>query len=287
MPASAESRIDNQTDISQIKLLGVVAGGGSLPSRLLEACEREGVETFTVAFEGQTDCSILHDRKYMITRLGAAGLIINTLKSHGIRDLVFIGTINRPSLKEMRPDFRTLQFFSRLMTRAIGDDGLLKAMKAELQEEGFRIHGIQTFIRDLTAAEGDYSSRKPDQQDQESIDRAIIALKTMGNLDIGQSIVVQEGHILGVEAAEGTDNLIQRCGALKREGRGPILVKASKPGQDQNLDLPTVGPATVIAAKNSGFSGIVIEAGRTLLIDPQTVSELADEFGLFVKAVKI
>jgi DUF1009 family protein len=286
MPAHAESRIDNQTE-TPVKLLGVVAGGGGLPLRLLESCDKEGIETFVVAFEGQTDCSILHERKYMITRLGAAGLIINTLKSHGIRDLVFIGTIHRPSLKEMRPDFRTLQFFSRLMTRAIGDDGLLKAMKSELQGEGFRVHGIQTFIRNLTAAEGSYSSRKPDQADQESIDRAFVALKTMGNLDIGQSIVVQEGLVLGVEAAEGTDNLIHRCGALKREGRGPILVKASKPGQDKNLDLPTIGPATVIAAKDSGFSGIVIEADRTLLIDPQTVSELADDFGLFIKAVKI
>ncbi len=241
MPALAESRIDNS--VSQpVKHLGIVAGGGTLPRRLLEACDEDGIEPFIVAFDGQTDLSILQDRKYMVTRLGAAGLIINTLKSHCIRDLVFIGTIRRPSLKEMRPDLRTLKFFSRLVTRAIGDDGLLKAMKDELQGEGFKIHGIQSFIHDLIAAEGPYGSRKPDAADQENINRAIIALKTMGNLDIGQSIVVQEGLILGVEAAEGTDELIRRCGSLKRAGRGPILVKTSKPGQDQNLDLPTIGP---------------------------------------------
>ncbi|MDB5490305.1 MAG: hypothetical protein JWO78_154 [Micavibrio sp.] len=286
MPALAESRIDNPI-ARTVKHLGIVAGGGSLPLRLLEACDKDGIEPFIVAFDGQTDLSILRERKHMVTRLGAAGLIINTLKSHGIRDLVFIGTIRRPSLKEMRPDFRTLKFFSRLVTRAIGDDGLLKAMKNELQGEGFTLHGIQSFIHDLVAAEGPYGSRKPSAADQEDISRGLSALKTMGDLDIGQSIVVQEGLILGVEAAEGTDDLIKRCGALKRAGRGPILVKASKPGQDQNLDLPTIGPATLLAARDSGFSGIVIEAARTLLIDPQTVSELADEFGIFVAAVKV
>ena len=281
MPASTESRLN-----SPIQHLGVIAGGGSLPQRLLDACDEEGIEPFIVAFDGQTDPAILHDRKFMMTRIGAAGLIINTLKSHAVRDLVFIGTIRRPSLKEMRPDLRTLKFFSRVMTRALGDDGLLKAMKDELQGEGFKIHGIQSFVHDLIASEGSYGSLQPDETAQADIHYGLNALRTMGGLDIGQSIVMQEGVVLGVEAVEGTDELIRRCGTLKRAGRGPILVKASKPGQDQQLDLPTIGPATLLAARDSGFSGIVIEAGRTLLIDPQTVSELADEFKIFVMAVK-
>lgn len=281
MPATTESRLN-----SPIQHLGVIAGGGSLPQRLLDACDEAGIEPFIVAFDGQTDPAILHDRKFMMTRIGAAGLIINTLKSHAVRDLVFIGTIRRPSLKEMRPDLRTLKFFSRVMTRALGDDGLLKAMKDELLGEGFKIHGIQSFVRDLIASEGSYGSLKPDESAQSDIRYGFEALRTMGGLDIGQSIVVQEGVVLGVEAIEGTDELIRRCGVLKRAGRGPVLVKASKPGQDQQLDLPTIGPATILAARDSGFSGIVIEAGRTLLIDPQTVSELADEFKMFVMAVK-
>lgn len=270
-----------------IKHLGVIAGGGMLPSRLLDACDREGIKPFIVAFEGQTDHSILKDRNFMMTRLGAAGRIINTLKSHDIHDLVFIGNIRRPSLREMRPDFRTICFFSRLVTRAVGDDGLLRAMKTELKKEGFHVHGIQNFIKDLVAAEGSYSNKKPSSIDDEDIRRGINVLKTLGPLDIGQGVVVQEGIVLGVEAAEGTDQLIRRCNALKRNGRGPILVKTAKPGQDKDLDLPTIGPNTIIAAGESGFSGIVIEAGATLLVDPQRVSELADQYDMFVSAVKI
>src|SRR5688500_17769126 len=128
MPAIAQSSIEK---------LGVIAGGGSMPERLLHACDKNGIEPFIVAFDGQTNPSLLQGRRYMLTRLGAAGLVINTLKAHEIRDLVFIGSIRRPSLKELRPELRTLKFFARLSTRALGDDGLLKAMKKELEREGF------------------------------------------------------------------------------------------------------------------------------------------------------
>ena len=277
MPALPESRI---------KKLGVIAGGGVLPARLLYACDRAGIEPFIVAFEGQTDPGILDGRHYMLARLGVAGTIINTLKAHEIRDLVFIGTIRRPSLTELRPDLRTIRFFAGMVTRALGDDGLLKAIKKELEAEGFHIHGVQSFVQDLIAVGGPVGRHKPSGNQQEDIARGVEALGVMGPLDIGQAIVVQEGIILGVEAIEGTDALIQRCGSLKRKGHGPILIKMSKPGQDQNLDLPTVGPDTIRFAAEHGFSGIVIEAGNSLLIDPQEVAELADRAGIFVVAIK-
>ena len=107
MPAITESSIKRP-----VQKLGVIAGGGTLPAQLLHACEEQGIEPFIIAFEGQTDQALLKGRCYLMTRIGAAGHIINTLKSHGVRDLVFIGSIRRPSLKEMRPDFRTLKFFS-------------------------------------------------------------------------------------------------------------------------------------------------------------------------------
>ncbi len=271
---------------SSIEKIGVIAGGGNMPMRLLHACDKNGIEPFIVAFDGQTDPGILQDRKYMLTRLGAAGLIINTLKSHGIRDLVFIGAIRRPSLRELIPDLRTLSFYARLSTRALGDDGLLKAMKKELENEGFRIHGVQRFAHDLLATEGPLGRHRPKRADEEDIVRGLEILQYIGALDIGQAVVVQEGMVLGVEAAEGTDELMRRCGALKRAGRGPILVKISKPGQDQDLDLPTIGPETVAVAGQSGFSGIVIEAGKTLVLEPDRAADMADRFGMFVSGVK-
>lgn len=277
MPALAQSSIEK---------LGVIAGGGAMPARLLHACDINGIEPFIIAFDGQTDPAILQDRKYMLTRVGAAGLVINTLKSHGIRDLVFIGAIRRPSLREMRPDLRTLSFYARLSTRALGDDGLLKAIKKELEKEGFRLHGVQRFAHDLLASEGPLGRNKPKKSDEEDIVRGFEILQYLGALDIGQGVVLQGGIVLGVEAAEGTDELLRRCGTLKRAGRGPILVKLSKPGQDNDMDLPTIGPDTVSIAGQSGFAGIVIEAGKTLVLEPDRVGELADQFGMFVTGME-
>lgn len=278
MPA-AESRITERGAVSR---LGVIAGGGVLPARLLHACDRRGIDPFVVGFEGQTDPAIVAGRNHLWTRLGAAGLIINTLKSHGIRDLVLIGAIRRPSLAELRPDMRTAAFFARVGLHALGDDGVLGALRRELEQEGFRIRGVQDFAQDLLAVEGPVGSGRPKKEDKAGIRRGLAVAQALGGLDVGQSVVVQEGHVLGVEGAEGTDDLIRRCGALKRKGRGPILVKLCKPGQDRDLDLPTVGPDTVRLCAACGFSGIVIQAGRSLLIDPQEVAVLANKHNMFV-----
>lgn len=272
---------------SSIKKLGIIAGGGLMPARLVHACGDTGIEPFIIAFDGQTDLSIVQGHNHLITRMGAAGQIINTLKSQEIRDLVFIGSIKRPNIREMRPDLRTLLFYARLATRALGDDGLLRAMKGELERDGFRIHGIHQFVPDLLAATGQMGRHAAPPSFDSDIGRAVDVLRATGPLDIGQSAVVQDGVILGIEAAEGTDALIRRCAGLKRAGRGPVLVKLCKSGQDRDLDLPTIGPDTVQAARECGYAGVVVEAGATLVLDPDRVAAIADEAGIFVIGIKL
>lgn len=258
-----------------------------MPARLIEACVARGIEPFIIAFSDVTDPSVVQGHKHMLTRIGAAGSILNTLKSHNIQDLVFIGSVKRPNIHEIRPDMRTLLFYLRLATRALGDDGLLRAMKKELQAEGFKIHGVHAFVPDLLAAPGPVGRHAVPAAHDVDVRRGLDVLTATGPLDIGQSIVVQDGVVLGIEAAEGTDGLIRRCAALKRAGRAPVLVKLCKPGQDRDLDLPAIGPDTVRTAQESGFAGIVVGAGSTLVLDPDKVAELADAAGLFVAGVTV
>ena len=107
----------------------------------------------------------------------------------------------------------------------------------------------------------------------------------MSAADVGQAVVVQQGLVLGVEAIEGTDALVERCGGLRREGDGGTLIKMSKRGQEARADMPTIGPETVRVAKASGLRGIAVEAGATLIIDRAETIELADSHGLFLVAV--
>lgn len=272
---------------SQIPVLGIMAGGGALPGRLAQACESLGIKPFIVAFEGQTDMSILPGRAHMVGRMEKAGKFIKTLKAHNVKDLVLIGGIRRPHLSELRPDLFTAGFLMRLGLRALGDSDMLSAIRAELEKQGFRLHGVHEFVQDLLMQEGTVGKHKPGKADWVDIERGIEVSQHIGKLDIGQSVIVQGGIVLGVEAAEGTDELIRRCGFLKRKGPGGVLVKTCKPQQDRNLDLPTIGPDTVLNASLAGLAGIAIQAGDSLLIDPQKVAEIADRNNMFVIGINI
>lgn len=265
--------------------IALIAGGGELPSRFLKACDDQSIETFVVAFKGQTDENILKGRSHIVSRIGAAGTILESLRSHGIYDLVFLGGIRRPSLIEMRPDLRTTAFFIKLGFKALGDDGLLTAMRKELEQEGFRIHGMQAFMQDALTAEGPLGKVKPDKAAWDDIQFGATIARAMGSMDIGQSVIVQEGLVLGVEAIEGTDELIRRCAHYRREGRRPVLVKRAKPQQDRDLDLPAIGPDTILLCAQAGMAGIAIEAGASIILDRQKTADLADRKKIFIVGV--
>lgn len=269
------------------RALGVIAGGGSVPEVLLHACDEQNIETFVVAFEQQTDPAIVHGRQHIWTRIGAAGHILSTLKDHGIRDLVLIGSIQRPSLFDLRPDFKTAEFFAKIGFKALGDDGILGALRRELESQGFRLHGVQDFATHLLATEGVYGRYRPAREDELDIQRGLEVSRSLGLLDVGQSVIVQEGIVLGVEAAEGTDDLIERCKYLKRKGRRGVLVKTCKPQQDQKFDLPTIGPRTIAAMKKCDLAGIVIYAGQTLVVQRQDVINMADANKMFVMGIAL
>jgi DUF1009 family protein len=175
---------------------------------------------------------------------------------------------------------------ARIGYRALGDDGLLAAVVKELEREGFRVIGADRLLDDAVLPEGPLGHLRPDADALADIAHGMRLARAIGALDIGQAVVVQQGLVLGVEAIEGTDGLLRRCAALRRDGPGGVLVKAEKPGQERRADQPTIGPQTVILAAESGLRGIAAEAGATLVLDRDEVIRLADSAGLFVVGVR-
>ena len=265
--------------------LGIVAGGGQLPGKLLKFCDARAIETFVIGFDGQTDASILDGRSHLMTRLGAAGSIVKTLRERGYQDLVLIGKIKRPHLRELRPDLFTAKFFAKLGLRALGDDNLLKAVHDALAEEGFTLHGVQELMNDLLMTNGVLGRKKPSKEHLADIEYGLRVAKGIGALDIGQSVVVQDGLVLGVEAAEGTDELLRRCADYRRTNTGGILVKTCKPQQDRKIDMPTIGSETVNLCAALGYDGIAVEAGAALVVDREEIIRLVDQNGVFVIGV--
>jgi len=266
--------------------LGIVAGGGSLPRRLVEVCRDSGRGAFVIAIEGHTDPATVAGTDHLWIRMGQSEKAIGALRAAGAEELVLVGAVKRPSMTELRPDRLTFKFFARIGFKALGDDGLLGAVVKALEAEGFTLRGVDEFLADLLAQEGCLGQVVPDEAAWRDIRRGIEVVRAMGAADVGQATVIQDGLVLGVEALEGTDALLARCGPLRRAGPGGVLVKLSKPGQERRADLPTIGVATVQGAAEAGLRGIAVEAGATLVVDAPAVIDAADRAGLFVTGIR-
>ena len=263
--------------------VGIIAGGGTLPAKVAAAAQAAGRGVFILGLEGHADPAVLAPWPHEIHRMGAAGRILAALRMHKCQDLVMIGPVRRPSLLDMRPDAEGARILVRLGRAAFGgDDGLLAAVIRIFSEEGFSVIGAHEVMRDALAPAGLLTRVGPDAQAMGDIDRGVCVTRLLGSADVGQGCVVQQGLVLAVEAIEGTDAMLARAGALRRDGIGGVLVKLVKPGQDRRADLPTIGPQTVRNASAAGLRGVAFEAQATILAEREACLAAADAAGLFL-----
>lgn len=278
-----------EAEPASLPKLGILAGGGDLPRRLIEACREQGRDYFILGFEGAVDAETLEGHPHFRARIGALGENLDALREAGVEELVLAGRMKRPSIASLRPDAKGAKLLARLGTAFFsGDNGLLTAMVSYLEEEGFRVIGADDVLHQLLAPQGLIGRVAPTKEAQKDIEQGVHIAHAVGELDIGQAIVIQQGYVLAVEAAEGTDELIRRTSALRRNvPYGGVVVKVKKPSQERRVDLPTIGPDTIDAIAHAGFAGIAIEAGGVILLDRKAVALKADALGVFVLGFSI
>lgn len=268
--------------------LGIIAGGGPLPAQVAAAARAMGRYVFIAGIEGFADPALLVQFPHRFYRLGAVGAMIKAFRAHGCVDLVMIGPVKRPSFLSLRPDAEGARLLARIGKAMFsGDDGLLAAIVAVLSAEGFRILGAHEIMHDAVAPEGVLAGGEPDPQAMADIERGVAVLKLIGAADIGQACVVQQGLVLAVETVEGTDAMLGRIPAVMRPGPAAILVKIAKPQQERRADMPTIGPQTVKHALKSGLRGLAFEAGGTILVDRETLIQVADREGFFLFGIAV
>jgi DUF1009 family protein len=266
--------------------LGIIAGGGTAPQSLIEICQKLGRAFFVICLEGQADKNLAHDLPHVWLPFGAGAKLKALAVTEGIGEIVMIGRVRRPSLMEIKPDWLALKVLTKIGINMLGDDALLRAIGKAMEEEGgVRVIGAQEIYKDLLTPQGQLGRIAPDETAQKDIARGMEIARTLGRLDIGQSVIVQQGMVMGVEAIEGTDALIARSAGLKREGPGGVLVKVAKPQQDDRYDLPAVGPDTIAALALAGLRGMALEAGRSLLIEREKSIAAADAAGIFILGI--
>ena len=258
-----------------------------MPRRLAEAAAGGPAAPFIVRLSGMADEDF---SAFEAVECGIAevGKTIRSLKGAACDAVVLAGVVRRPDFSSLKPDWRGAALLPRVIAAAAKGDGAMLAVLVEtLEAEGFLVVGAEEVLGDLTAPSGAVGSLAPSAENWVDIRKAAAIIAALGPFDIGQAAVVASGHTLGVEAAEGTDGLLDRCAGLPASARGGerrngVLVKRPKPGQELRVDLPTIGVDTVRKADEAGLAGIAVEAGYSLLIDREAIAREADARGLFV-----
>ena len=274
--------------------VGIVAGSGVLPFSVAELLRARGIAPFLFAIRGFCDPERVAQHPHHWVALGQVGRLTRLMRSEGCRDIVFIGGLVRPALSEIRLDWGTLRAIPAIAAALRGgDDHLLTGVSRIFERHGIRVVGIKDVAPELLMPEGSLTRRVPDAEAIADIAKARELMRAISPFDVGQGVVVIDGHVVAVEDIEGTDGLLARVTRLRAEkrirakpGRG-VLVKMPKAQQDLRFDLPTLGPKTIEGVIAAGLAGIGTVAGHTLVAEADVMIAKADQAGLFVTGLPL
>jgi UDP-2,3-diacylglucosamine hydrolase len=273
--------------------VAIICGGGSFPGAVAEAVARRGRRPVMFPIRGWADPTVVERYAHHWIAIAQAGRFFRLARAEQCRQALFIGTLLRPPLTQIRLDWQSI----RMMPRAVrffrgGDDRLLSGVARLIEEGGVRMIGVQDVAPEIIVPEGVLGRFQPTARDRADIARGLELIAALGPFDMGQAAVVANNNVLGVEAAEGTDNLLLRIADLRRQGRVTtpagvgVLVKAPKPGQDRRFDLPAIGPQTVEHVAHAGLAGLAVAAGSTIVAEPERVTAAADGQKIFIVGVR-
>jgi DUF1009 family protein len=278
--------------------LGLIAGNGRFPFLLLDAARAHGLTVIVAAIREETDPEIdlraASDAAIHVhwMSLGELSRLIETFQAEGVTRAVMAGQVRHKQIfSSIRPDWRLAKLLLSLRTR--NTDMLLGAIAKVLGDEGIGLISSTAYLEPLLAKPGVLTRRAPTDEERKDIAYGRTVARAIAGFDLGQTVVIAAQACVAVEAMEGTDATIARAGALMQtsgaEGNGLLspsltVVKVAKPNQDMRFDVPVIGVATITAMLQSKATCLCIEAGRTLLFDPEAIVAAADAEGIAIIA---
>ncbi len=293
MDASPASRRGSSRLGTAVGPLGIVAGGGAFPAAVADAVVASGRPVLLFLMQGFADPALERFPHHWF-KLGSLGTVTGRAKAAGVREVVMVGNLTRPRVRDLGLDWTMVRLLPRIarLFRG-GDNHLLSGVLQLVAEQGFTLIGAHEAVPSLLLPQGVLGSIQPSDQDRIDVGLGLEVIRALGPYDVGQGVIVVDRFVAAVEAAEGTDAMLSRYGSLRASGRlrfpagRGVLVKAPKPGQDRRVDLPSLGAATVRGAAAAGLGGIAFEAGGAIVPDPQELIGAADAAGLFLMGVPL
>lgn len=262
--------------------IGIIAGGGELPIIIGKNLIKKKYNIVFFVIEEFYNNKLYKDFDVRAINLHSAKKIIQLLKSNNIKNIIMAGNINRPSLTDIKFDYQTFKLAKKLLLTKTGDNNLLESIKIFFIQSGFNFFDWKDFCPELFENKEFLTFKKPSRIAKKNLEKALLVFKTFGKLDIGQSIIIQNQLVIGLEAVEGTDNLITRCKNLKKSGDRGILVKFAKYKQSRILDIPTIGEQTIKLLKKNDYEGIYLEKNNCLILEKEKTINFANKNNIFI-----
>lgn len=266
------------------KKIALFAGALSLPFLTRDALRRDGWDVYVVGLKNFYDPKLNPD---LVIRLGGAGRAARECRRRGIRKLLFVGALGHVNLSDIRPDLWSMGVLLSVIKHQRGYDSMAVAFTKALEKRGYEIVAAQDVAPSLTFEHSGIQTRtRPTRSDMANIKRAIDVSHTIGEQDIGASVVVDK-QVIAVEAAEGTARMLERVVEMRKNRRrsGGVFAKMTKPGQDLRIDIPAIGVDTVNAVAAAHLRGIIVNAKTCFVIDKDAVIAAANRAKIFIMAV--
>ena len=253
--------------------IGLVAGRGVYPRLVLEGAKVAGKDLVVAAFDGETEPAVAtRGRPTQWLRVGQLGALVSFFKKQGVREAIFAGQITPKRLYDLRPDLKALWILAQLKERNAAT--LFGAVVKELEKAGIRVLPATTFMDEHLAKPGWIAGPRPPVHLSADIQFGWPLAKALARLHIGQSLVVRKGTVMAVEGFDGTDATLKRGGQIA--GQDATAIKVTAPAQDMRFDVPVIGPRTIQSAAEGKVRAMVLEAGRTLVLEAEEVKRLAE-----------
>ena len=265
--------------------IGIITGKGDLP---LIVGQNLIKKNYNVTFFLIKDCYKKNNySKYNTVeiKLNSLKIILNLFYQNKIEKIIMLGSVNRPSLKDIKFDLETIKLIKNYFLENKGDDQLLIYIQKFFEKKGFSLFNWTYFCKDLFVDKKNLTKKTPSNKAILNLKKGFECFQKFGKTDIGQSIIIQNQIILGLEAAEGTDELIKRCFNYKKKGDKGILIKLSKYNQSKLIDIPTIGIKTLELLNKFNYEGIYLELNKCLIINQEEVINYANKNNLFISTL--
>ncbi len=267
--------------------IGIISGDGDLPLYIGKALTNKNFDITYLILHSVKNKKIYDNVNHINIDIISIKKLINSLKKNNIKKIIFAGSIRRPSIKDLGFDLETIKIAKNLLLEKKGDNNLLISIKNYLEKKGFIFFNWTNYCPELFSIENNLSVNKPSKKANLNLIKAKLIYNHFKKIDVGQSIVIQNQLVLGLEAIEGTDKLIERCSTYKRKGDKGILVKFSKKNQSSLIDIPLIGLDTIKYIKKFDYEGVFLEKNKCLILNKEDVISYANKNNIFITSVDL